>query len=499
MRTMTRLTLTFAAAATLATALATTLATTLAATAAIPPRPEDLKFAPLAFTPPEAKDYRHTLKDGTPVYMAPSKEFPLVTISMSFKGGSYLDPADSPGLASMTGSLMRSGGTTSLKPADLDEELDFLATRVGVQVRDTMSSATLNTLTSNLETSMDLFFDVVRNPGFDQGRLDVQKGEAIESMKQRNDSADSIIDREWSSMLYGSDHHEARQPTQASIEAITQDSLRAMHAKIFHPGNAIIAVSGDFDPSNMMARLDKAFEGWQRGSPNQDPPAPTVQVTPGVYHVAKDIPQGKVFIGLRGIKRDDPDFFPMLMMNDILGGGGFTSRIMQSVRSNEGLAYSAGSRSNANPWYPGEFRALFQSKNATVALALKLIDDEFHRIRRESVTEAELETAKNSFVETFPQNFASKEAMLGIFVSDEMTRRPDGYWQTFREKVMAVKPEDIQRVANKYLDPKKMAVMVVGNWDEIYQGNDRASMKDFFNGDVTHLPLRDPLTLEPIK
>jgi zinc protease len=217
------------------------------------------------------------------------------------------------------------------------------------------------------------------------------------------------------------------------------------------------------------------------------------------YHVEKDIPQGKVYIGLRGIKRDDPDYFPMLVMNDILGGGGFTSRIMQSVRSNEGLAYSAGSRLDANPYYPGEVRALFQSKNPTVALAIKLIDDEFNRIRSEPVTAQELETAKNSFVETFPQNFASKEAMLGIFVDDEWTKRPEGYWKTFRDKVMAVQPTDVQRVATKYLDPKNMAIMVVGNWSQIYEGNDRASMKDFFNGDVTHIPAKDPVTLEPQK
>lgn len=466
---------------------------------AIPPRPEELKFAPLSFTPPDAKSFRHTLKDGTVVYMAPSKEFPLVSVSLSFKGGDYLDPADATGLATMTGSLMRSGGTTSMKPADLDEQLDFLATRIGVRVGGVTSSATMNCLKQNLDESMRLFVEILRNPGFDQGRLDVQKGEALEGLKQRNDSADAIIDREWSALLYGAEHFEARQPTGASLNAITRERLAEMHKRIFHPGNVIVAVSGDFDVADMTARLEKAFDGWARGETVADPPAPTATFKPGVYHVEKDIPQGKVFIGLRGIRRDDPDYFPMLVMNEVLGGGGFTSRIVQSVRSNEGLAYSAGSKLATNPYYPGEVRALFQSKNPTVALAIKLIDDEFNRIRAEPVTAQELETAKNSFVETFPQNFASKEAMLGIFVDDERTKRPEGYWKTFREKVMAVQPADIQRVAKAYLDPKNMAIMVVGNWSQIYEGNERASMKDFFNGDVTHIPMKDPVTLEPTK
>jgi zinc protease len=465
----------------------------------IPPRPEDLVFAPLSFTPPSAKDFRSTLADGTPVYMAPSREFPLVTVSISFKGGAYLDPVEIPGLAAMTAVMMRAGGTEKLAPADLDEELDFLASRVSVGARGTTATATLNTLSSNLDRSFELFMDILRSPRFDGDRLDVQRNIVLEGLKQRNDSADAILDREWTALMYGRDHFEAREPTSATLERVTQDALRSMHRRMFHPGNMIIAVSGDFDPAAMKTRLERALDGWQRGETIPDPPAPTAELAPGIYHVPKDIPQGKVFIGLRGIRRDDPDFFPMLVMNDILGGGGFTSRIMQSVRSNEGLAYSAGSSMDANPWYPGEFRASFQSKNETVALAIKLIDDEFLRIRREPVSASELETTKNSFIETFPQNFANKDAMLGIFVNDEWTRRPDGYWQTFREKVQAVTPEDIQRVAAKYLDPSRMAIMVVGNWEEIYEGNARASMRDFFGGNVVHLPLRDPLTLEPIK
>ncbi|MDZ4831261.1 MAG: pitrilysin family protein [Phycisphaerae bacterium] len=469
------------------------------ASADIPPRPENLVFAPLKFEPPSPKEFRHVLKDGTVVYMAPSSEFPLVTVSITFKGGDFLDPAEVPGLAGMTAAIMRSGGTATINPADLDEQLDFLATRIGVGGGDTTTTATMNCLKTTLSESMKLFMDILRNPAFDQARLDVQKGETLEGLKQRNDSADSIIGREWPALMYGRDHFEARDMTKASLDAISREKLAEMHAKIFHPGNMIVAVTGDFEPKAMLAMLETAFEGWAKGAPVADPPAPRSEVKPGVFHVQKDIPQGKVFIGLRSIKRDDPDYFPMLVMNDILGGGGFTSRIMQSVRSNEGLAYSAGSRMKTNPWYPGEFQALFQSKSPTVALAIKLIDEEFKRIRTEPVTSQELDTAKNSFVETFPQTFASKDGMLRIFVSDEWTNRPAGYWTTYRAKVMAVTPEDIQRVAQKYLDPSKMAILVVGNWDPIYAGNERASMKDFFGGNVEHLPLRDPLTLEPIK
>jgi zinc protease len=273
-----------------------------------------------------------------------------------------------------------------------------------------------------------------------------------------------------------------------------------MHQRIFHPGNMIIAVSGDFDEQDMLARLERAVAGWERREPAPDPVPPEVVLDPGLYHVPKDIPQGKVVMGLRSIKRDDPDLIPFLLLDEILGAGGFTSRLMQQVRSNEGLAYSVRSTVTPKVYYPGDFRAGFESKNATVALATKIVLDEIGKVRDELVTEDELETAKQSLIETFPRQFESKPQMLRVFVNDEWTGRAADYWQTFRDKVKAVTREDLQRVARKHLDPAKMAILVVGDWDAIAPGDleKRASMQEFFGGAVTHLPLRDPLTLEPL-
>ncbi len=467
---------------------------------AIPARPEDIKFGPLQFDAPDASKFRFTLKDGTPVYMAPSHEFPLINVSLTFKGGSNLDTADTVGLAIGTVRMIREGGTTTMKPGEVDEAFDFMATQAQTSCGDTTSSASMNCLTSNFDESLKLFVDMLRNPGFDAARLDTNRGQALEAMKQRNDDAARILSREWAALMYGRDHFEARQATQQSITAITPDSMRAFHAKIFHPGNLIIAVSGDFEPQAMQAKLEAAFDGWAKGEKQANPIAPTATVTPGVYHVQKDIPQGKVAIGLRSITRDDPDYIPFMMLNDILGGGGFTSRIMTQVRSNEGLAYSANSRLGAKVYYPGEFRSGFESKNPTVALATKIVLEELQKIRDTPVTAEELETTKKQFIETFPRTFESKPAMLGVFVSDEWTDRPKGYWKTFRDKVNAVTAADIQRVAKKYLATDQMAILVVGDWKTIAPGdlNGRAKMSDFCGGQVTHLPLRDPMTMQPI-
>ena len=466
----------------------------------IPSRPEAIAFEPLAFEPPAAASFRRQLPDGTVVYLAPSREFPLVNLVMTFKGGSSLDPADLPGLASMTARLVREGGAEGLSPAEFDETLDFLATEVAVNANDTFTTATMNCLKSNLDESLKLFMAMLRTPAFDAGRLDTTKARLTESLKQRNDDASSILGREWKRLLYGPEHFEGSQPTGATVAAIDRDRLLAMHRRIFHPGNVIIAVSGDFDEQEMLSRLEQALAGWERGEPAPDPVAPEVVLEPGLYHVPKEIPQGKVVMGLRSIDRDDPDLIPFLLLDEILGAGGFTSRLMQQVRSNEGLAYSVRSTVTPKVYYPGDFRAGFESKNATVALATKIVLDEIGKVRNDLVTEDELETAKQSLVETFPRQFESKPQMLRVFVNDEWTGRAADYWQTFREKVKAVTREDLQRVAKKHLDPEKMAILVVGDWDEIAPGDleKRASMQDFFGGKVTHLPLRDPLTLEPL-
>jgi predicted Zn-dependent peptidase len=324
-------------------------------------------------------------------------------------------------------------------------------------------------------------------------------------MKQRNDDASPILDREWDMLLYGADHFEARVPTESSIRSITKDDMAAFAKKVFNPANVVVAVTGDFEVPEMLAKLEKAFASWPTGERMPLPPAPTATVKPGVYHAEKEIPQGKVYIGSRGITRDDPDYFAALVMNEILGGGGFTSRIMKTVRSDEGLAYSAGSGLDAGVWYPGQFRAVFQSKNATVALAIKLIEGEFKKMRETPVSAEELEVAKQSFIETFPRSFESKDAMLGIFVSDEWTGRDPSYWQAYRDNISKVTPADVQRVANRMLDFNKMAVFVVGDWDTIAPGDGlggkagRARMADFFDDQVEHMPMRDPMTMQPMK
>jgi len=483
-------------------ALTAAAAAAAPAGAEIPEHPDQIAFAPLKFTPPAAADYRHTINTSAgevPVYLAHSAEFPLISVTFTFKGGADLDPPDRVGLTSAMASMMRRGGTTTVGAADLDEEFDFLAAIAGSNSRRTRTTASLNTLSSNFEKSFGLFMDMVRNPGFDDDRLAVYKAEQMENMKQRNDHPASILAREWRYLLWGDNSFMSTLPTEASIASVTGADLHSMHKRIVHPSNLIISVTGDFDEQPMLDRLEQALAGWPGGEPVGDPPAPDHRLVPGLYSYEKDIPQGRVDIGQRSIRRDDPDYFPLLLMNRILGGGGFTSRIVSRVRSDEGLAYSARSSLIPNVYFPGQFRAGFQSKNRTVALAIKLILEEIDGIRTSPVSAGELETAQNALIETFPQRFESKARMLRTFVNDEMTDRDPDYWNRYRDNVRSVTAQDIMAAAAKHLHPDQMAILVVGKWEEIRGGDleGRATMDEFFGGNVTALEPRDPMTLKP--
>jgi predicted Zn-dependent peptidase len=470
---------------------------------AIPPHPEDLTFPRLDFTPPEAGEFRTTLPSGVPVYLMPSQEFPLLTISFTFRGGEFLEDSGEAGLASALGSQMRRGGTMLMGAEEMDERFDFLAANVSSSVGAEQSGATMNCLTSNFDEAFRLFMEMVRLPGFDEERLRVYKDQVLEELKQRNDFPMAVAMQNMSRLMYGDEHYAGRQPTQASIESITPERLRALHQRIFHPGNLIISATGDFEPRELMKVLEQAMQGWERGETAGDPPAPDVEHVPGVYHAdvaQEDLPQGTTIMITETITRDDPDAIPFNVMNNILGGGGFTSRITNRVRSDEGLAYAAQSFFQPQVHFPGVFGTFFQSKNRTVALATKIILEEIERIRTEPVTDEELDVAKNSFIERFPQRFASKDAVLGVFVNDEITGRDPEHWQTYRDRVRAVGKGDVQRVAREYIGEDRVMILVIGDWEEIYQGDleGRATMNDFFDGNVNHLPMRDPLTLEPM-
>jgi zinc protease len=212
----------------------------------------------------------------------------------------------------------------------------------------------------------------------------------------------------------------------------------------------------------------------------------------------QDVNQGRVRIGQLGYQLGHPDEFPLMVGNDILGGGGFTARMMKRIRSDEGLAYGAYSNITFPATMPGTFSAYFQTKSSTVAYATQLTFDLIGQLRSAPPTAEEMETSTASFIETFPRRFESPARTVGLYATDELLGRPHDYWTTYRDKVRAVTAADVEEAMSADLHPDRMVVLVVGRIDDILEGHPdhEAKLADF--GELHRLPLRDPMTLQPI-
>jgi len=472
--------------------------------AGIPDRPEKLKFPPFEFQPPKPEPYRVPLKSGPVAYVVPDHELPLVNITLYVRTGDWVEPDGKEGLTDLCGFLLTRAGTASRPAQDLEERLAFLAAQLSSHVGGAEGSVGLNLLSKDLQEGLTILREVLTEPRFQQDRIDLQKQQMLQGMQQRNDDSSGIEDREANFLAYGEKFWDNRHQTAASVESITREDILAFHKKWFSPSNFVLAVSGDFDRDAMVPTLEKLFANWPFAGSTPPPiPHDLQMAAPGAYLVDKDVNQGRVAMLLPGIMRENPDYFPIIIMNDILGGGGFTSRIVNRVRSDEGLAYSAGSSFPGGVYFPYAFRASFQSKSRTVAYAASIIIEEMKRIMAEPVTDEELESAKRGYVERIPRSFATKAQVANILAYEEFTGRyakePD-YWQKVIPRIHAVTREDVQRVAKKYLTLDKLVILVVGQKDEILKGHPDHPVKltDQAGGKFTELPLRDPLTMKPL-
>ncbi|MDB6122462.1 MAG: Peptidase domain protein [Pedosphaera sp.] len=471
---------------------------------AIPKRPEQLKFPPLTFEAPSPAKFRVPLKNGPVAYVVPDKELPLVNIVIYVHTGSYLVPDGKEGLNELAGYLLARGGTKSKTAEALEERLAFLAAQLNSNIGDNQGSVSLNLLSKDLDEGLGILREVMTEPRFQDNKIALRKQQLLQAMKQRNDESEAIEAREAGFLAQGEKFWANRYPTAASVEGITRGDIEDFHKKWFYPSNFVVAVNGDFDRDTMVQKLENLFANWPFQGEKPSPiPTNTLFAKPGVYLVDKDVNQGRVSILLPGIKRDNPDYFNVLIMNDILGGGGFTSRIMNSVRSDEGLAYSAYSSFPGGVYYPSTFTAGFQSKSRTVAYATSIVINEMKKMTEGPPTDVEMNISKRGYIDRFPRQFATKTQIANIFAQDEFTgryARDPEFWQKFRARIEAVTKGDVERVARKFVAPDKTVILVVGQKSDITMTlpEHPVALKDISSGPVTELPLRDPLTMKPI-
>ncbi len=462
-------------------------------------RPEDLKFPQLTYEPPHPRDCRVTFSRGMAGYVMEDHFLPLVEIRAYINYGSLSEPMEKKGMASVFQGTLIKGGTKTREGEAIEERIDFLGGSLSFFVSQNYSALYLFVLKKDLDEGLSLFFDVLMNPEFREESLNITKGRLIEDLKQANDYPNAILSREFDRLIYG-EHPLTYQPTKATIESVTREDLKALHAKHFFPGNIMMTAAGDFDKKTLVQKINKAISGWDNKKlalPEFSKQFPSLE--PGVYFIQKKINQGYISIGHLGIEETSPDYFSAQVMNFILGAGSFTSRIVTKVRSDEGLAYSTGSRFSYLWGFPGTFYGFVQTKSETVGYAISLILKEFERIRKEPVSDEEMETAINYFIESFPNSFTDSMTTMSTFAINEMRGRPMDYYQTYRDNIKSVTKEKVLEVARKYIHPEKMAIMIVGDWEPCDSGSDKFSGPLEKLGKVTRISLKDPLSGEEIK
>lgn len=421
------------------------------------------KFKPLNFDPPKVA--RVVLENGMILYLLEDHDLPLFNITARIRTGAVYEPPEKAGLASLTGYVMRNGGTLSMQADKMNEELEFMAASVETSIDRESGSASLSTLKKDIDKGLKIFADVLMNPAFPEDKIRMRKDEVIESIRRENDNPAQIAGREFRKIMYDSKHPYNRkiEGTLESIEKINRDDMLAFHKKFFHPNNIILGISGDFNKEELIRKLNTAFAGWKKEE-IRFPEVPKVEkrFEKSVYYVYKDINQANVLMGHLGIHRKSPDYFPVMIMNFILGGGSFTARIPGRIRSDEGLAYSAYSVFQTSRDI-GMFIVSCQTKLESTNRAISIALEELDKIRKTPVDKDELVQAKETFMNQFIFRFTTSASIVGQKVDIEYEELPLNYLETYLDNVQAVTQEDVQRVARKYLHPDEIKVLVVGD------------------------------------
>ncbi|VAX15975.1 peptidase, M16 family [hydrothermal vent metagenome] len=443
---------------------------------------DDLVYKPINTDIPKTK--RVVLNNGMVVHLMPYHELPLFSVASMIRVGAIFEPEDKTGLAMLTGATIRSGGTVSTPPDILDETLEFISGSVETSIGAESGSASLSVLSKDTDKGLEIFADVLRNPRFDQDRFELAKARMLDGISRQNDSPTGAANRELLKLIYKGSVY-GRYPTIETVTSITIDDVKKFYAKYFVPQNVMLGVTGDYDESAIISKLEKVFKGWKGPTPRYPPVAPVVEkFDGGVYLVDKKIPQSVIRMGHLAGRKTDPDYQTLRVMDDILGGGGFSSRLVKSVRVDRGLAYSVWAYTSGGRRELGRFMAGAETKASSTAEVIGLIKSEIERIRTEPVTDEELKMAKDSIINSFIFVFDRPAKIMGQRMILDYYGYPKDYLETYRDKVMAVTKEDIMRVAAKRLHPDGLKIVIIGDPEKF----DMALSKF---GKVTKLKLKD--------
>lgn len=414
---------------------------------------------------------KRALSNGVPVWIVEQHEVPVASVALVIKSGGSADPAGKFGLASLTAAMLDEGAG-SRDALALADAIDFLGASIGTGAGFDASSVSLYTPVSRLGDALALMADITMRPTFADKELERLRTERLTSLTQIRDNPPAIGATAFLRLVYGSTHRYGTglAGTAATLASFSADDLRAFHAAHYQPSNAHLIVVGDVAPDEVMASLEKSFGGWQATSSTA--PRASGFETPQagartVYLIDKPgAAQSVIRIGWAGVARSTPDYYALQVLNTILGGS-FTSRLNTNLREVHGYAYGAGSafdmRASAGPF--------FATANVQTDKTSESITEFFNELTRIGTVPAdELEKAKNYVALGFPQEFETTQDIAAKLSEQVIFGLPDGYFDGYMAKILAVTPADVARVAKTYITPERFAVVVVGDLKTIEAG-----------------------------
>lgn len=397
--------------------------------------------------------------------MVQHRELPVVTMNLVLKTGAAGDAPERAGLASLTAEMLDEG-TKTRSALDVSNQLAAIGARLGTGAGWDSSAAQLITLTKHLDRALEIYADVITNPAFPQNELKRLRDTRLAALKQRRDNANQVAEVVYASLLYGRQHPYGHPliGDEASLGGIAEGDVSRFYQTYYRPNNAALVVVGDVQPDALVKKLEQTFAGWKQA----DVPAVNIAQPPArdraaIYLVDKPgAAQSVIAMGQVGVERSTPDYFPLLVMNTLLGGQ-FTSRINMNLR--EDKAYTYGARTSFDyRRSAGPFIATAGVETAVTKESVVEFLKELRGIRGDApVQEAELEFSKQAIIRGFPRGFETPEQIAGRLTEIVLYGLPDDYFNNYIERVRAVSVADVSRVAGRYLDPSKMAILVVGD------------------------------------
>jgi zinc protease len=421
--------------------------------------PDELSYPPLQFTPPRAQ--KVTLGNGIILYVLDDHEIPLINVSAVIRTGSIHDLTGKEGLAELTGRVMRTGGTKFLSGNEVDESLEFFAGTFSLSVNRESTTVHFSVLKKDLDEGLNLLSQVLRYPSFEEDKLNLAKALKTEELRRMTDDPQKFAFREFNRLMYR-DNPRGRVPIISSVENIRREDLLLFHKRFFHPQNIMITVTGDIKKADAIDKMKRYFGGWPSLDIQKDAIPPPAKQEGRIYFLSKDIPQSIIICGNLAPSKRNVDAYSFEVLDFIIGSGGFRSRIFQQIRSDLGLAYSAGSFYRAMSDY-GVFGAYAITSTDSTPRVLSLIRSIIDDVKRHSISPSELDWAKNSINNSFIFSFLSANQIAHQQMMNAYDRLPEDYLTTYRDNIGKVIIDDVRLVAGKYLSFHDATTIVVGN------------------------------------